>query len=68
VKVSLFDEQFRPVSGYEATACLTVESGFRQKVAGRGHDAIARAEPFRIRIDFGGVRPEDIRLYAIYMT
>lgn len=23
--------------------------------------------PIRVRVDFGGVRPEDVRLYAVYL-
>jgi hypothetical protein len=67
--VEVLDEQFRPLPEYRAESCVPlVESGLRQAVRWRGRPRLQALErPFRIRVNWGGVRPEDARLYAIYV-
>ena len=69
--VEVLDEQFRPLPGYSGDDCLPlVEDGFRQPVFWKNKDALPSAgEPFRLRVNYGGgVRPEDARLYALYVV
>ena len=68
LKVSVLDEQFRPVSGYgPADVATPLRSGLRQEVRWRDHATIALHEPFRLRFDFAGLRAEDVRLFAAYL-
>ncbi|MAG34879.1 MAG: hypothetical protein CL878_01295 [Dehalococcoidia bacterium] len=68
--VEVLDEQFRPLAGYSGEACVPLrEPGFRQAVQWKDRDAIQGIEePFRLKVSFGGVRPEDAQLYAVYMA
>lgn len=69
LKVEVLDEQFRPLPGYSGEACVPVqENGLRQQVRWHGHDSLpASGGPFRIQVTFDGVRPEDVKLYAVYV-
>ena len=68
--VELLDEQFRPVDGYSGKACVPIrQSGLRQPVVWKDRDKVQQMKaPFRLRFNFGGIRPEDIEFYAAYMT
>lgn len=47
----------------------TRASGFRQAVSwGRGKRLAAFSHPICLWVGFGGVRPEDAKLYAIYVS
>lgn len=67
--VSLLDEQFAPLPAYSGDACQPItSSGFEQHVTWKGRDSIVNVDqPIRVRVDFAGIRPEDIKLYAIYL-
>lgn len=67
--VEVLDEQFRPLPGYSGEACVPLrEPGLRQPVVWKGRDTVSDiAGPFRLRVTFGGVRPEDARLHALYV-
>ena len=68
LKVSVLDEQFQTVSGYGPDDLDgPILSGLNHDVRWNAHDTITPMEPFRLRFDFGGVRPEDVRLYAAYL-
>ncbi|MBM4094703.1 MAG: hypothetical protein FJ276_35640 [Planctomycetes bacterium] len=69
VSIEVLDEQFRPISGYGRDACLTpTEDGFRQPVTWQGHETVEPTDGrIRLRGNFGGIRPEDARIYAIYV-
>ena len=69
IRVELLDLQFRPVPGYSGDDCAPVgESGLRQPVSWREKEALPRFDhPVRIRVNWEGVRPEDARLYSIYV-
>ena len=68
--VEVLDEQFRPLPGYSGQSCLPLrESGLRQPVRWKDRDTVGGIDgPFRLRVNFGGVRPEDTRLYALYVA
>ncbi len=68
VRVSILDEEFRPLPGYGAKECLGPKAGgLQQQVTWRGKEHVTAKGPIRVRVDFEGVRPEDIRLYAVYV-
>ena len=68
VKVEVLNERFEPITGYSAKEHTdNLDPGFRQHVLWSGLDSVSSDIPIRIRINFKGVRPEDIRLYAIYL-
>jgi len=69
VSVEVLDEQFNPLVGYTKDVFIGPRaSGLRQPVQWRDRDLI---EPVngrvRIRASLEGIRPEDVRLYAIYL-
>ncbi len=70
LKVEICDEQFRVIPGYSGEACVPVaESGFKQAVAWRDTGNLAGIDgPIRVRVNYGGLRPEDIRVYAVYVS
>jgi hypothetical protein len=68
VKVTVLDEQLRELPGYTAKDCTgPEESGLAQLVVWGEKQQVMAKGPIRIRVDFTGVRPEDLRLYAIYV-
>lgn len=66
--VEVLDEQFRSLPGYAGDACLPLkEPGLRQPVLWKDRGAIQDLHsPFRLQATFRGVRPEDVKLYALY--
>ncbi|MDP6777536.1 MAG: hypothetical protein QGI83_12310 [Candidatus Latescibacteria bacterium] len=70
VTIELLDEQFRPLPGYSGEACIPLrESGLRQPVRWKERSAVADIRgPFRLRANWGGLRPEDARLFALYVS
>ena len=68
--VEVLDEQFRPVAGYSGDECIPLRrSALRQPVAWRDRAVIGGVDGgFRLKVTFGGVRPEDARFYALYVT
>ena len=69
ITVEIQDQAFRPVPGYERdTSQGPAGPGLAQPVTWQDHDVIdGAAGPIRVRVNFGGVRPEDVRLYAVYL-
>ena len=68
IEVSVVSERFEPISGYGIGEGAEIkQSGFRQPVRWKNHEAINADKPIRIRVDFTGIRPEDVRLYAVYL-
>ena len=66
--VELLDERFVPLPGYAAGDCDPMESGLRQRVSWGGRSTVSGVEgAFRVRVNFAGLRPEDPKLYAIYV-
>lgn len=68
--VEVLDEQFQPIAGHAGAACVPLnESGVRQPVTWKEKgDTITCKDPFRLQVTWGGIRPEDPRLFAIYVT
>ena len=68
--VELLDEQFRPMPGYSGGDCVPLrEAGLRQPVVWKERDALpVSGDAFRLQVNYGGgLRPEDARLYALYV-
>ncbi|MBM4438413.1 MAG: hypothetical protein FJ029_14565 [Actinobacteria bacterium] len=69
VAVRVLDEQFRPVPGYGAEDMVTTTTaGFAQPVRWRDRATLVASGHVRLRIDFEGLRPEDVRLHAVYLA
>jgi len=71
LSVEILDEQLRPIPGFTAADC-TVNTdktgGLRVPVTWTGRDSLGSLDqPVRVRINFEGVRPEDLRFYAAYV-
>ena len=69
--VDLLDEAFRPVPHFSGDDCVPLrEAGLRRPIVWKGGDALPSAtDSFRLQVNFGGgVRPEDARLFALYLT
>jgi len=67
IRLQLLDKRFHTITGYE-NGLGPNEPGLAQLVTWDGLDTIKGVEePIRVRVDFKGVRPEDVRLYAIYL-
>jgi len=70
ITVEILDREFKGVKGYSGEDCTPIaEDGFRQQVVWRDRQTIDGPDhPVRIRVNYGGVRPEDIRVYAVYVS
>jgi hypothetical protein len=68
--VEVLDERFQPVPGYSGDAALPVkEGGLRRPVVWRDKGSVQGIDgSFRLRVTFGGIRPEDLKLYAVYVA
>ncbi|HEX4131880.1 MAG TPA: hypothetical protein VHZ24_17745 [Pirellulales bacterium] len=68
VKVSVLDEHLRELPGYSAAECTGPErSGFSERATwGRQRRVVAEGS-IRVRVDFTGIRPEDLQLFAVYV-
>ena len=66
----LLSERLEPLPGYTSVDCIAPRtSGLSQPLTWQGQDAVRHDEgPIRLRLNFNGVRAEDIRLYAVYLT
>ena len=71
---NLGDEKFNPVKGFSGGEAAAVrESGFRVPVRWPGGEKLPKTDgPLRLSLQFGPlgpecIRPEDIRLYAMYV-
>ena len=70
VSVEIQNERFEPIPGYTAEDCTEpIESGLRKEVRWGEQEVLGGMKgPVRIRVNFEGIRPEDIKLFAIYLT
>jgi hypothetical protein len=68
LQVRLLDEGFRPVPGCEDPVAI-MENGLRVPVRWKGASALEKKHG-RVRLDiqFEGIRPEDAKLYAAYVS
>jgi hypothetical protein len=68
ISVSVLDEDYNALPGYSAVECSELtEGGFKLPVIWQNKITVNSGRPIRLKIDFGGIRPEDIKLYAIYL-
>lgn len=65
----LCDEQLRPLPDYAGDNVIPItESGLHVPVRWKGGDVYeGEGRAFRVRVDYGGIRPEDVRVYAVYV-
>ena len=70
VSVEIQNERFEPIPGYTAEDCTEpIESGLRKEVRWGEQEVLGGMKgPVRIRVNFEGIRPEDVKLFAIYLT
>ena len=70
VSADIITEQLEPIPGYTAAECISpTSSGLSQPVAWQGRSAVQHeGGAIRIRLNFSGVRAEDVRLYAAYLN
>lgn len=68
ITVEVLDERFRPVPEYGREEYISRESGLYQPVEWESQRTVGGLASIRVRVDFEGIRPEDIRLYAVYVT
>ena len=70
LEVELLDLQFRRIPGYSGADAVTLtESGIRLPLKWAGGENLGKLDhPVRVRVNWKGVRPEDARLFAVYVT
>ncbi len=68
ITVDILNERFEPVEGYSGKDSALLESGLHQAVSWKEHERIEKKDgAFRIRLNYGGIRPEDPMVYAVYV-
>ncbi len=69
ISVEILDEKFKEIPGYTQDTCISPqESGLGQLVRWQDRQMIEKVKsPVRIRVNFKGIRPEDLKLYAVYI-
>jgi hypothetical protein len=70
VTVEVLDEQMRPLPGYSGSDAIPLTlGGLRRPVAWRNRQALqGLTQPVRLKVSWGGNRPEDAYLYAVYVS
>ncbi len=69
ISVEIQDQMFQAISGYESDVSKAPgEGGLARSIIWQSHDLIENvAGPIRVRVNFEGLRSEDVRLYAVYL-
>ena len=69
VGVEILDEQFNVIADYSKEHCKAPrESGLNQPVTWQNRELVEKMDGrLRIRVNFGGIRPEDLKVYAVYV-
>jgi hypothetical protein len=69
LRVELLSEQMVPLPEYSGENCISVtKTGFSRKVAWKGKNHLENISgSFRIKVSWEGGKPEEGRLYAIYL-
>lgn len=69
VRCSVLDERMCPLPSFGTADCRPVAAGLAEPVTWADSlDVIPPTEGrIRLRVDFGGIRPEDASLYALYL-
>jgi hypothetical protein len=70
LNVEISDRQFRVLPGYSSEDSVPItESGFRQPAEWARQKTLGESDqPIRVRVNFVGEKPEDIRVYAVYVA
>jgi hypothetical protein len=70
ITVELLDEKLKPLPGYSGDDCIRItESGLRQPVSWRNKKSLEKfSHPFRVKANWGGKRPEEAFIYAVYVS
>lgn len=69
LRIGLLDEGFQPVAGFSgADDAILAENGFRLPVVWKGGSTLPAGRRLRLEVKFDGVRPEDAKLYAVYVS
>jgi hypothetical protein len=70
VTIELLDEKLKPLPGYSGDDCVRITaSGIRQPVTWRNKKSLEKfAHPFRIKANWGGKRPAEAYIYAVYVS
>ena len=68
--MEILDQEFRPLPGLSGEDALPLrQGGLRQHVTWAGHAAVPPLDgPFRLKLTVAGIRPEDVKLYAVYLS
>jgi hypothetical protein len=66
--VEIVSERFTPMRGYSGSDCVPItQSGFRQRAIWRGKNGLERfQEPIRLRVNWGGAKLDEARLFSLY--
>jgi len=69
VNVEILDEKFKEIPSYSRAECIgPEESGLHQLVEWKNQKVVEKVKsPIRIRVNFKGIRPEDSKIYALYI-
>lgn len=68
--VEVLNREFCRLPGFSGDDCIKLtESGFRQHVIWRNKKRLPKFEtPIRIQVNYDGLRVEDARIYAVYIS
>jgi hypothetical protein len=68
LRVSVLDKNFQVISEYGPNDCLPVgENGLKVHVRWKNRFTVQSSQSIRLCLDFEGIRPEDVELYAVYL-
>lgn len=69
ISVEILDTEFRAIPGYSGDRCMApTESGLRQPVRWQDRETVKKeGGSIRVRVNFGGIRLEDLKVYTIYV-
>ena len=70
ISVEILTERFEAISGFGRDECTgPKESGLRQLVTWGNRESLEGIDgKVRVRVNFGGIRPEDVKIHAIYVS
>ena len=70
VSAEILNEQLEPLSGFSQADCIApTESGLSQPLSWQGGEIVQHEDGLvRLRLNFSGLRAEDVKLYAAYLT
>ena len=68
--MEILTERFEAIPGLTRDDCTgPKESGLRQLVTWGSRERLENIDgKVRVRVNFGGIRPEDVKIHAIYVS